>query len=177
METKDWTLTKVISGAQTGADQAALRAAKKLGIATGGWVPKGCRTEDGPRPDLIDEFGLTETETDDYVERTHLNIEHSDGTIRFAADFNSIGERCTLRGIRKYKKPYFDFDISKHYRFADLLRWVWDNNIHVLNVAGNRESKHPGIGKTVEEFLIPFFTQLIPLERAEALLRKVLEND
>ena len=34
-------LEKIISGGQTGADQAALDAAIKLGIPHGGWIPKG----------------------------------------------------------------------------------------------------------------------------------------
>ncbi|MFO7971456.1 MAG: putative molybdenum carrier protein [Desulfobacterales bacterium] len=34
-------LTKIISGGQTGADQAALDAAIELGIPHGGWIPKG----------------------------------------------------------------------------------------------------------------------------------------
>jgi predicted Rossmann-fold nucleotide-binding protein len=38
-------LTRVISGGQTGVDQAALRAAKTRGIATGGFAPKGWLTE------------------------------------------------------------------------------------------------------------------------------------
>jgi hypothetical protein len=32
---------KIISGGQSGADQAAWRAAKAFGIATGGWMPRG----------------------------------------------------------------------------------------------------------------------------------------
>jgi Circularly permutated YpsA SLOG family len=37
-------LKKIISGGQTGADQAGLRTAKRLGIETGGWMPQGWRT-------------------------------------------------------------------------------------------------------------------------------------
>ena len=33
-------LEKIISGGQTGADQAAWRAAKAFGVPTGGWMPK-----------------------------------------------------------------------------------------------------------------------------------------
>jgi len=40
-------ISKIISGGQTGADQAALDAAIKLGIPHGGWIPKGRLTEDG----------------------------------------------------------------------------------------------------------------------------------
>ena len=41
---------KIISGGQTGADQAALDAAIELTIPYGGWLPKGRKTEDGPLP-------------------------------------------------------------------------------------------------------------------------------
>ena len=47
-------IEKIISGGQTGADQAALDAAIKLGIPHGGWMPIGRMTEDGPLPDKYD---------------------------------------------------------------------------------------------------------------------------
>jgi hypothetical protein len=50
-------LDKTISGGQTGADQAAWRAAKAHAIATGGWMPKGFLTEDGPRPEFAELYG------------------------------------------------------------------------------------------------------------------------
>ncbi len=34
-------IERILTGGQTGADQAALRAARAAGIATGGWAPKG----------------------------------------------------------------------------------------------------------------------------------------
>lgn len=40
----------IISGGQTGADQGGLDAGKALGLKTGGLMPKGWRTEAGPRP-------------------------------------------------------------------------------------------------------------------------------
>ena len=45
------TVSKIISGGQTGADQAALDVAIKMNIAHGGWIPKGRRTENGVLPD------------------------------------------------------------------------------------------------------------------------------
>jgi Circularly permutated YpsA SLOG family len=41
---------KIISGGQTGADQAGWRAAKACGLETGGWMPKGWKTELGCSP-------------------------------------------------------------------------------------------------------------------------------
>jgi hypothetical protein len=45
-------LAKVISGGQRGADQAGWRAARALGIPTGGWMPLEFRTENGACPEL-----------------------------------------------------------------------------------------------------------------------------
>ncbi len=43
-------LRKIISGGQTGADQAALNAAIKYNVPHGGWIQKGRKTEDGILP-------------------------------------------------------------------------------------------------------------------------------
>lgn len=45
-------LRKVISGCQNGADQAGLYVAKKYGIETGGWIPKGWKTLNGSKPEF-----------------------------------------------------------------------------------------------------------------------------
>ena len=47
---------KVISGGQTGADHAGLRAAKDSGINTGGTAPRNFMTEEGSKPELEIEF-------------------------------------------------------------------------------------------------------------------------
>ena len=42
----------IISGGQTGADQAGIAAAVKHGLDVDGWAPKNWMTEDGPDPQL-----------------------------------------------------------------------------------------------------------------------------
>jgi hypothetical protein len=71
-------IKKIISGGQTGADQAALDAAIKWDIPHGGWVPKGRRTESGP---LSNRYQLKEMPTDSYPSRTEQNVIDSDGTL------------------------------------------------------------------------------------------------
>jgi hypothetical protein len=78
-------VVRIVSGGQTGADQAGVEVAQRLGIATGGFMPKGFRTEDGPRPDLAARFGLAEAETSAYAERTEHNVRLADGTVVIAA--------------------------------------------------------------------------------------------
>ena len=159
---------KVISGCQNGVDQAALFAAEKLGIETGGWIPKGCKTLDGPRFDLRDRFKLQEHSSSNYADRTADNVASSDGTLRIAADFKSAGERCTKKAIDNHCKPYLDiqvlpvwgpnkvfygYEIITFITSDDVVQWLLDNKISVLNVAGNAEQTAPGIQKYAQSIL------------------------
>jgi Circularly permutated YpsA SLOG family len=45
-------------------------------------------------------------------------------------------------------------------RPSQVAAWISESPIRVLNVAGNRESKAPGIGHSVERFLTELFRQL-----------------
>lgn len=131
---------KVISGAQTGADQAGIDAAGSVRFATGGYIPKGGKTSLGRLdPSYISKMGLVELPTSDYKIRTFKNVECSDGTIRLAVNFDSPGERCTLKAITKYRKPYLDIDLLDLPSCETVLNWLIDKNIRVLNVAGNTQ--------------------------------------
>ena len=70
-------LERIITGGQTGADQAALRAACAAGLATGGWAPAGWATEEGPALGLAF-FGLVELPgADDATRRRWLAVDAS----------------------------------------------------------------------------------------------------
>src|SRR4051812_19004074 len=79
-------LILIISGGQTGVDQAGLRAARVVGLATAGWAPKGWLVE---RPDgrgevsapWLAEWGLTECGEPGYPARRKRNVRYSDATI------------------------------------------------------------------------------------------------
>ena len=138
-------LVKIISGGQTGADQAGLQVAEAFGIPTGGWAPKGWITSRGPNPNLLrDRFKLQE-HPGGYPARTFANAKESDGTIRLAYDFTTAGERCTLNGIREAGRPHFDVDLAHPRPAEEAVAWIREYGIRILNVAGNRERpKTPG---------------------------------
>lgn len=151
---------KVISGGQTGADIIALKVAKSLGIKTGGWVPKGCKTSDGPMPSLLTDYDMKEVTMGwlgNYSIRTEWNVRDSDGTLRLAVNFKSPGEVCTLKAIKKHKKPYFDVDLNNPVDYEEVIKWMVDNNIKILNVAGNSKRTDPNIEEKVENYLKPLF--------------------
>lgn len=177
-------IEKIISGGQTGADQGGLEAGKKLGLLTGGTAPFGCRTEKGSQTALLrDTYNLVPNLSRDYPPRTKQNVLDSDGTVLFG-DAGSPGSRLTLRLCQQYKKPClivpmealneelrskslietFRTELGSHLISEERAeRWgasnslpdfIRHNNITVLNVAGNRESKNPGIQERVRNFLI-----------------------
>jgi Circularly permutated YpsA SLOG family len=162
---------RVISGGQTGADQAGLIVARRFSIPTGGWMPRGWKTAAGPNPQLGQEFGLRE-HTGDYAARTAANVRDSDGTIRLAASFQTLGERCTAKWIKYYQKPAIDVDIRSPRPVAEVVAWVRQNGIRVLNVAGNaqpqsRTALSYGITAFATAYLADLFRQLGHRDLAE----------
>jgi len=158
-------LELVMSGGQTGADQAGLRIAKQFRIPTGGWMPSDWQTEDGSRPEFQQLYGMKCLHTGGYRERTEANVRLSDGTIRFAADFNSMGEKCTLNAILDNYKPYMDIDINNPVTTAIVAKWIREKNVKKLNIAGNkqpanRNAKAFKITEFTEQFLTELFTEL-----------------
>ena len=132
-------IRKIISGGQTGADIGGLVAGKLLGLKTGGTAPKGWITEDGPNYLLGFMYGLSEGPPG-YRERTKINIADSDATL-ILGNVNSPGSKLTLETCEEQGKLYL-----VNPEPLELTAWLENYDIRVLNVAGNRESKNPGIG-------------------------------
>jgi len=150
-------IEKIISGGQTGADQAGLRAAKIVGLSTGGWLPLGCITLEGARPDLLELYSMQEHPKRGYPPRTEANVRDSDGTLRFARTFKSPGEKCTLKAINWFRRPYMDIPVRETgigVPVEDVRAWIAENNIRVLNIAGNSEETCPGIGDVIFNYLV-----------------------
>jgi putative molybdenum carrier protein len=143
--------TLIISGGQTGADQGGLYAAEWLGIPTGGWIPKGWRTDNGPDPELK-RFNLQEHADWQFKPRTYANAAWGDGTVWFGQT-NSPGYFCTRNGVKAAGKP----PMLENPTAEELRAWVTDNNIVTLNVAGNRERTNPGIFERTRQTIVEAF--------------------
>ena len=142
--------SKIISGGQTGVDRAALDVALELGIPCGGWCPKGRRAEDGP----IDlKYPLKETKSEEYPVRTEANVIEADGTLILTIGKPTEGTAYTGKMAMKCKKPHLVVDMKKKIKPEMVLEWARAHQIGVLNVAGPRESKCPGIYEKAKNFL------------------------
>ena len=152
------TLTRIISGGQTGADQGGLEAAAELHVPTGGWMPRGFLTETGLRPEFAKLYGVRERPEPEYAPRTEANVRESDGTVIFG-DVASIGSRNTKEFCAKHGKPCYlipwrSGEPTLAATGVEFLRWLEAHNIKILNVAGNREGVQPGIQRAAREFLV-----------------------
>ncbi len=146
LEGRTGVVRKIISGGQTGADRGGLIAGKILDIETGGTAPKGWMTETGPCPALGHFYGLTEG-LPGYSARTRLNVINSGGTL-IMGDVNSSGSSLTRQICMREGKPAILNPTPEEFR-----KWLENYKIEILNVAGNRESKNPGICTKTYELL------------------------
>lgn len=168
-------LAKVISGGQTGVDQAALRAAKNCGLEIGGWCPPERVCETGVIPA---EFPLKETERErspnapdvPRSQRTEWNVRDSDGTLvilsgktegasesEAARAENDHGTKWAIRCARRYKRPLLVCDIDDADAANKIRRWLATNAIRTLSVGGPAESTSPGIGDKAYALVIDIF--------------------
>ena len=135
-------LKKVVSGGQTGVDRAGLDAAMDAGIPVGGYCPKGRKAEDGTIPD---HYPLTEMDTSSYTARKEKNVVESDGTLILNKGKLTSGTRKTYVFAVKHLKPclivQLDAEMMKEH--SDVIRWIQEQQIGILNIAGSRESKFP----------------------------------
>jgi predicted Rossmann-fold nucleotide-binding protein len=143
-------LKKVISGGQTGVDQAALRAARDAGLQVGGWCPPERECEAGAIPA---DFPLKETEREcspnapdvPRSQRTEWNVRDSDGTLVIRGGA-ATGVEWTIECAGRYKRPLLVCDVDDAGATDAISRWLAANGIGTLNVAGPAESTSPGIG-------------------------------
>lgn len=167
-------LVKVISGGQTGADQAGIFTASEFGLTTGGMIPKGWKTSAGPAPHLA-ALGVVEHTSSQYPPRTLHNVQSSSGTVRMAANFKTAGEILTAKYCRAEGKPVFDIhlDGTNHEQKAlGLVNFLKQHSISILNVAGNREQEPAFIFEDARLILQFAFTMM----DAENLLIKLVED-
>jgi Circularly permutated YpsA SLOG family len=138
-------LKKIVSGGQTGADQAALDVAIDLGIDHGGWVPLGRKTENGV---LNDQYRMQEMPTADYGHRTEQNVIDSEGTLILSHGRLTGGSEYTRKMAVKQGRPWLHVDLTRMSAFQaarSIGEWLAEQGIGVLNVAGPRASKDPRI--------------------------------
>ncbi len=152
-------LDKIISGGEAGASQAGWRAAKAVGVATGGSMRKGFLTDDGCHPEFAAQFGAAELPTDGELASIEENVTASDGTVWFGRT-TTPGAHASATACLTLGRPFLPIYPGASFEPSHVALWMAENRIKTLNVAGNREHEEPGIGDRVERFLGEVLEQL-----------------
>ena len=161
-------VSKIVSGGQTGVDRAALDVAIFLEIPHGGWCPRGRKAEDGP---ISDVYQLTETGSSSYVVRTEKNVTDSDGTLILYRNSMSRGTALTANFTRRHVRPCLAIDIAAMQssdsdedwigqKVEEIHAWLIQEAIGTLNVAGPRESTSSGITAHAHTLLLNAFAEI-----------------
>jgi hypothetical protein len=161
-------LRKVISGGQTGVDQAALLAAEACGLAIGGWCPPGRESEAGTIPAR---FPLRETPVERSADapdvprslRTEWNVRDADAVLILSAERGAAddpGSVWAAECARRYGRPLLEIDPADSHAAARIVDWLRAAPIETLGVGGPSERTQPGIGEATYALLVDVFGQL-----------------
>jgi hypothetical protein len=153
-------LKKVISGAQTGVDRAALDAARSAGLPVDGYCTKGGPADDGIIPG---NYPFQELETTQYQIRIENNVVVSDGTLILNKGPLTRGTKLSYDFTVKHLMPCLIVQLESEEMIAasNVIRWIQGQQITTLNIAGPRESKFPeGIYTDAYSYLEKLFTML-----------------
>lgn len=131
-------------------DRAALDAALASRIPCGGWCPKDRWAEDGR---IDDRYPLVETPSGDTAQRTEWNVRDSGGTLVLTRGKPSGGTALTIRLAAAVGRPYLVVDLEDPDGLERTRSWLRKNEVDVVNIAGPRESKCPGIYQEALAFL------------------------
>jgi len=135
-----------------------------LTVPHGGWCPKGRLAEDGKIPS---KYHLVETRSRNYVSRTEQNVVDSHATVIFTYGEPTGGSRKTVEFTRRHSRPWLHIDLNEgkdEVLARQILEWLSGGGLQnpdttvprnpVLNVAGSRESKSPGIQERVKKIML-----------------------
>lgn len=155
---------RIRSGGQTGVDRAALDAALLAGLAYEGWCPKGGLAEDFRKPPgLLTKYPrLKETPGPLHEQRTEWNVRDSAATLVLVPDaqFRSPGTTFTIECAKRFAKActiihYLDDEAEA--QLEDFVASLPDGSS--LNIAGPRESEHPGAYDRCLQLLVKAFAR------------------
>ncbi|MEX0680800.1 MAG: putative molybdenum carrier protein [Balneolales bacterium] len=147
-------IKKVVSGAQTGADRAALDVAMEMGFTYGGWVPRGRLAEDGTIPQHYEH--LKETPEEETGLRTEWNIRDSDATLIISHGPLDGGSLYTRVQAEAMGRPWLHLDLDETGEEGAVRKaseWLASVRPHTLNVAGPRASRDPYIYEKTRRIL------------------------
>lgn len=148
---------KIIASGSEGVSRAALEAAVKLDLSSGGWTAESDQAE---RQDLVARFGLKEVETGGMKEADRLNLLEADASLLLTCGEMDPRTKQIRRLCKRSKKPYLHLDLKSTGAFQaarDLAQWISGLEAQVLHVTGTDASQDSTMAGFVPDLLEAFF--------------------
>jgi hypothetical protein len=150
IEREDRMIEKVITGGQSGAEQEAWAAARRAGVVTGGYMPRGFATEDGPRPRLGALYGAIEFPLNEPT-RFRANLRRADALL-WLGDVLAEDGRAAIEACRELGKPFLTAEPGAT-PVSDVVSWLIVFEVRSLTIAASPPSRAPDLGPRVGRFL------------------------
>ncbi len=147
------TLSKIISGGQTGVHRGALDAALAADFPCGGWCPSGRKAEDGP---ITAKYPVEELFGADYEQRTRRNVLDSDGTLILFFEELSGGTLKTFQYCEHLRRPVLKINLTNtlvDQAATEVMDFIRREQIGCLNIAGPRGSRAPDAAQITTEIV------------------------
>jgi hypothetical protein len=144
---------KIISSGRSGVELAGLDMAVKLGIAHGGWTPRGMRNDLGPLPER---YGLEEVPALGFRHAMEQNVVNSDGTLLVTRGQKTAETRFAVETALAHQRQLLHLDLSQYSAFeaASLASsWLSLQRIKVLFITGPSADYNPGLYEQVLKVL------------------------
>ena len=147
-------IKKIISGGQSGAEQAALDAAIDFHIPHGGWIPKGRIAEKNPLPA---KYKLQEMPPSSQLDETEQNVVDSDGTLIISQGTFIENVDDIFKTVKKHRRPWIHIDLNITAPLDAVLKirsWIIEETVEVLNVEGASAGEAPQLYEKTKEAYI-----------------------
>jgi hypothetical protein len=146
-------IRKIVSSGRTGVELAGLDVAIKLGIAHGGWAPRGMRNDEGP---LSEKYGLEQVMAMGFKNAMEQNIINSDGTLLVTRGHKTVETRYAVDTTLSHQRQLLHADLSQNSAFeaASLISsWISLQNIRTVFITGSTAAQDGTIYGQVKKIL------------------------
>jgi hypothetical protein len=150
-------ISRIISGANSGVELAALDVARKLGIDHGGWLPKGRPRQNR---ELIATYGLQEIDILGKHQAMEKNIQESDGALLVFRGEKIPRLKYSVEAAFKHHRQFLGIDLRQYPAFeaASLINsWTEIQKVRTVFITGATELEVPGIYRQTQKILETVF--------------------
>src|SRR5260370_5807530 len=125
-------IEKIVSGGQTGADQAVLDWASENGVSHGGWCPRGRLADDGPIPAR---YNLAETPRKNPLQCNEWDVWDAEGVAVISMDGQLSEYYQNISNFAdKHRRPFLQVQAERFSAVKQLRGFVGKNHICKLNI-------------------------------------------